>query len=211
MGLALRRIKPHDLSCLEIIEKESHLRLFRRDYRCIITLMTVTEDALKAAEKDFAQLIANARSLVLATNGESPTPEASYVPHVRDEQGNFYVFVSEMARHTINLRTGNPASVMIIEDEASAKQIFARRRATFTVKPVELPRESSECAKQLAAFRACFGEMIDMLAGMKDFHMIRLTPTSGRVVLGFAAAYRVTGDNWNQLEQRVATGSKGHG
>jgi len=173
--------------------------------------MSVTEDTITAAEADYAKLIADTQTLILATAGESPTPESSYVPYVRDEAGNLYVFVSEMARHTINLRTGKPASVMLIEDESAAKQIFARRRATYTVSPEELPRDSDECATQIEAFRARFGEMIDMLAGMKDFHMIKLTPTSGRVVLGFAAAFRITGDNWDCLEQRVATGSKGHG
>ncbi|WP_269537322.1 HugZ family protein [Cerasicoccus fimbriatus] len=173
--------------------------------------MPVTEDAIAAAEADYAQLLEETQTLILASGGESPTPEASYVPHVRDAQGNFYVFVSEMARHTINLRKGGNASVMLIEDEAKAKQIFARRRATFTVQPEELPRDSEDCQTQLDAFRAKFGQMIDMLAGMKDFHMIRLKPTSGRVVLGFAAAFRVTGDNWDQLEQRAASGSKGHG
>ncbi|WP_309397660.1 HugZ family protein [Cerasicoccus maritimus] len=173
--------------------------------------MPVTEDAISAAEADYAELLANTQSLILATGGASPTPESSYVPHVRDAQGNFYVFVSEMARHTINLRGGNTASVMLIEDESAAKQIFARRRATYTVKPEELPRDSEECKVQIDAFREKFGGMIDMLAGMNDFHMIRLVPTSGRVVLGFAAAFRVTGENWDKLEQRVATGSKGHG
>lgn len=173
--------------------------------------MPVTEDTFAAAEADYQKLLADAKSLILATGGESPTPEASYVPHVRGEDGSFYIFVSEMARHTINLRGGNTASVMIIEDESAAKQIFARRRATFTVKPEELPRDSEACQQALDAFRAKFGDMINMLAGMKDFHMIRLTPTSGRVVLGFAAAYRVTGDSWDRLEQRVASGSKGHG
>ncbi|WP_309386219.1 HugZ family protein [Cerasicoccus frondis] len=173
--------------------------------------MPVTEDAISAAEADYAKLLDETKTLILASGGESPTPEASYVPHVRDAKGNFYVFVSEMARHTINLRTGNNASVMLIEDEAAAKQIFARRRATYTVQPEELPRDGEECKAQIDAFRERFGPMIDMLAGMSDFHMIRLKPTSGRVVLGFAAAFRVTGENWDRLEQRVATGSKGHG
>lgn len=173
--------------------------------------MPATEDKLAAAEADYQKLLADARSLMLATSGKSPTPEASYVPFIRGGNGDLYVFVSEMARHTINLRGGNAASAMIIEDESEAKQIFARRRATFTVKPEELSRETEDCKQALEAFRERFGEMIDMLAGMKDFHMIRLKPTSGRVVLGFAAAYRVAGDNWDRLEQRTATGAKGHG
>ncbi|GHC13151.1 HugZ family protein [Cerasicoccus arenae] len=172
--------------------------------------MPEIDNTIAATEADFAKLIANTRSLMLATAGKSPTPESSYVPYIRDEQGAFYIFVSEMARHTINLRGGNPASIMIIEDEADAVQIFARRRATFTCQPEEIARDSEECTMRLDAFRARFGGMIDTLAGMSDFHLIKLTPTSGRVVLGFAAAFRVTGDNWDQLEQRVATGAKGH-
>jgi len=170
---------------------------------------TTTEN-FTDAEADYARLLDECRSLMLATVGESPTPEASYVPFVRDEQGNFYVFVSEMARHTANLRSGSPASAMLIEDEASAAQIFARRRATFTCQPEVLDRDSETCEATLKAFRERHGATVDTLAGMGDFHMVRLRPTSGRVVLGFASAYRATGEHWNQLTRRTAGGAPGH-
>ncbi|MGE9297163.1 MAG: HugZ family protein [Puniceicoccales bacterium] len=167
-------------------------------------------DEFAAAEADYQKLLQECRSLILATAGESPTPEASYVPFVRDESGAFYVFVSEMARHTANLRTGKPASVMLIEDEATAKVIFARRRATFTCTPELVARDSEECNQLLAAMKERHGSTVSTLAGMQDFHMIRLKPTSGRVVLGFAAAYRAGGDTWNNLERRTAAGAQGH-
>ncbi|MEO0794625.1 MAG: pyridoxamine 5'-phosphate oxidase family protein [Verrucomicrobiota bacterium] len=172
--------------------------------------MTTDNDTFKIAEMDYAKLLEETHSLMLATQGESPTPEASYSPFLRDESGNFYVFVSEMARHTQNLRTGHAASIMVIEDEKTTQQLFARRRATFTCKPEEISRDSEECQLLLGQMRERHGEMIDTLANMGDFHMIKLVPSSGRVVLGFAAAYRVVGDNWDQLTNRVAAGSTGH-
>jgi len=170
---------------------------------------TVT-DEFAAAEADYHKLLEECRSLMMATAGETPTPEASYAPFVRDENGAFYVFVSEMARHTINLRSGGTASIMLIEDESTAEQIYARRRATFTCTPEVVARDSDECETILEKFKERHGATVNALAGMGDFHMIRLVPSSGRVVLGFAAAYRATGDKWDKLTRRTASGAQGH-
>ena len=44
-----------------------------------------------------------------------------------------------------------------------------------------------------------FGKLFEMLAGLKDFHMFALTPETIRLVVGFGAAYEVSGPGWSQL------------
>lgn len=161
------------------------------------------ETQLEEATRNYQELMAEARTLLLATQGHRGAPEASTAPFIRDEQGNFYIFVSELARHTKNLLGGRRCGVMIAEEESACGQLFARRRASFTCEPEEISTDSTERSERLQVFRAHFGHIVDILASMADFHLIRLTPISGRAVLGFAAAYQITGPHWDQLTLRA--------
>jgi len=42
----------------------------------------------------------NFRSLLLSTVDEAGLPEISYAPYVQDESGAFWLYLSDLARHT---------------------------------------------------------------------------------------------------------------
>lgn len=146
-----------------------------------------------AAQEQLHQMVKSIQTAILATANGEGQPDASYNPFVADENGDLYLYVSALARHTSNLRRGEPISLMLIEDESQAASLYARRRMTWqcTVEAVE--RDSEAFTARMGDFKARFGDIIDTLAGMTDFQLFRLHPVEGRLVLGFGAAFRVVG------------------
>lgn len=55
-------------------------------------------------------------SVLMATATEDGEPVASYAPYL-EHGGDFYVYVSDLAAHTQNLKRNPRASLMFIEDE----------------------------------------------------------------------------------------------
>lgn len=155
---------------------------------------------LEEARTAYTGFVDGFRSLFISSIDDEQLPSASYAPFVRDPHGNFYVFVSLLAEHTRNLLDRPRAAIMLIENEEAARQIFARRRATFRCRVEEVPRDTEEAAARLEQFRARFGDIMDVLGGLGDFRLLRLVPTEGRFVIGFGQAYRLTGESLDTLE-----------
>jgi len=135
------------------------------------------------------KLINEQRTLHLATRAPSGNPEASYAPFIVDESGNFYIFVSKLSRHTRNLLEHPVLSVLLIEPEADAQQVFARKRLSYRCNAEVIRREDSEWELRLDAFESRFGAIIDMLRSLDDFVLFRLVPLDGSFVKGFGQAY----------------------
>ena len=150
----------------------------------------------QAAYQDFTGLF---ESIILSTANEEGEPNASYAPFVEDEIKNFYIFVSGLSTHTLNLSTTGKGSVMFIEDESQSKQIFARRRLTFDCSAELITREAEEWNKLADLFEKRFGELINIFRGLPDFRIFKLTPRDGKFVVGFGAAYKINGDDLNKL------------
>lgn len=157
--------------------------------------------ALEQAHAALAELLERSRSLMLATLDAEGRPEASYAPFLRDDDGMLYIFVSALARHTANLKAHPEASVLIIEDESSARQIFARRRLSWRVTASPVPREAPEWGPILERLAARCGEIVHTLRSLPDFVLYRLQPQEGSFVMGFGRAYRLTGPGLEGLEQ----------
>ena len=136
-------------------------------------------------------LIDSQRSLHLATRAPDGEPEASYAPFVCDEAGNFYIFVSQLSRHTRNLLAHASLSILLIEPEADASQLFARKRLSYHCVAEVVAREDAEWEARLAAFEARFGAVIDILRSLEDFVLFRLVPQHGSFVKGFGQAYTI--------------------
>lgn len=134
-------------------------------------------------------LVNSQRSLHLATLSPDGEPEASYAPFVCDEAGNFYIFVSQLSRHTRNLLAHTRLSILLIEPEADAQQVFARKRLSYHCFAEVVPRESVEWEAYLEAFELRFGAVMNMLRSLDDFILFRLIPQEGSFVKGFGQAY----------------------
>lgn len=131
------------------------------------------------------------KTLQLATVCKEGKPNVSYAPFIALQE-SYYVLISEIARHTRNLMENPQASLMLIEDEAGAKTIFARTRLTFDVDAQLIERESETWNRAIALMKATLGEIIDDLSALEDFKLIQLTPKNGLFVKGFGKAYQVS-------------------
>ena len=68
--------------------------------------------------------------LILGTVNNKGVPHTSYAPYI-SANGNFYIYVSSLAEHTESLRSIKKASVLFIENEQQAKNLFARTRLSL--------------------------------------------------------------------------------
>ncbi|MCD2449888.1 pyridoxamine 5'-phosphate oxidase family protein [Methylicorpusculum oleiharenae] len=144
------------------------------------------------------QLPERFNSLLMATVSPTGFPEASYAAYVKYE-GSFYVYVSELAAHTRNMAHSGLAGVLFIEDEDKAVNLFARQRVTYQCTALEVARDSQAFEEIMSLFEAKFGEFINFLKQLQDFHLFRLTPQKGNFVQGFARAFTIEGDAMDQL------------
>lgn len=145
-------------------------------------------------ETDLEALRSGCRSLILATLDADGAPQASPAPFVRDAAGRYYVFVSGLSPHTAHLAAGRAVGILLVEDETDALQPFARRRLSHTCATEEIGRGTTDWDARLAEFGERFGSVVDVLRGLPDFRLFRLTPEAGRFVRGFGQAYRVEGE-----------------
>lgn len=142
-------------------------------------------DAVAAA----TQLLEQTQSLILASITADQQPLASYTPFVRDVDGSLVIAVSGLAAHGESLSSNPLVSVLLIEDEASARQVYARKRIVWQCEVQPLTDGARAAAFELLATR--FGSMARLLEGLADFTAYRLRPRSGTFVMGFGAAYRM--------------------
>lgn len=140
-------------------------------------------------------------SVVISTVSALAIPNASYAPIVMDDSKNIYIYVSGLSTHTKNLYANPHVSVLFIEDESKSNLIFARRRLSFDCTATLIERETDKWNQIVEQFQGQFGQIIEVLRGLPDFRIFQLTPSEGRFVVGFGAAYHIKGDNLHQLVQ----------
>ncbi|MBN3947425.1 MAG: HugZ family protein [Nostoc sp. NMS7] len=140
-------------------------------------------------------------SVIISTVSAQAIPNASYAPFIMDDSKNIYIYVSGLSTHTKNLYANPHINVLFIEDEAKSNLIFARRRLSFDCTATLIERETDDWNQIVEQFQRRFGEIIDVLRGLSDFRIFQLTPSEGRFVVGFGAAYHITGNNLHQLVQ----------
>ncbi|NMG22398.1 HugZ family protein [Brasilonema bromeliae] len=148
------------------------------------------------------------QSLIISTVSADNTPNASYAPFVIDKSKKIYIYVSGLSTHTQNLHAVPKASVLFIDDESQTKQIFARRRLTFDCTATLVERDTELWNQIVDSFEARFGEMVQILRDLPDFRIFQLTPSKGRFVIGFGAAYEVDPNDLSTLTH-VTGESKG--
>ena len=139
------------------------------------------------------EFIQSRKSLHLATLGADGAPFASYAPFAIGEDC-LYVLLSEIATHGTNLQRDARASVLVVEDEGIADELFARIRVNYSVRAEMLEYNSDEWRVALQCLTARLGSRSANLSKLEDFKMFRLVPKGGRYVKGFGRAYSLAGD-----------------
>ena len=146
-------------------------------------------DRLLDVQSAYQALITSQQTLILSTVNQNLQPEISYAPYVQDKQGVFHIFVSELASHTANLLQSAHASIMVVRDESQSRNLFARERVTYQCRANDIALSEPASETPLAQLQEQFGETIKLLRTLADFHLIALTPETGRYVAGFGKAY----------------------
>lgn len=164
----------------------------------------LVEEALKHRD----DLRANCQTVILGTVGEDGFPDASHSPTVIHDDFTAAIYVSELSRHTQNLRASGKASVLLIEDESKAGQIYARRRLTVEATVEEVDRESSAFDAWMGELEGRHGKVVGHLRAMEDFHVMLLRPQEATLVYGFGRAFRLSGPGLGQVNHVNAKGHK---
>ncbi len=141
--------------------------------------------------KEFRQ---ERRTLQLATVDGEGRPNVSYAPFVQNQEG-YFVLISQIARHARNLLENPNVSLMMIEDEDTSKQLFARKRLTFDAVATVVERDTELWCQVVAQMQERFGEIIDGLSKLEDFVLFNLKAEQGLFVKGFGQAFQVSGDD----------------
>ena len=152
------------------------------------------EATLAKAQAAYRELLTGQQSATLATVNSDGTPLASYTPFAVDSAMSFYIFISRLAEHTANLENNPQASLMLITDEAAAKQIFARPRLTFSCRAVKIERDSDAWEAAASLYDARFSSFFKLIRGFSDFNMFKLVPSEGVLVAGFGQAFTISGE-----------------
>lgn len=143
-------------------------------------------------QQEVLSFIATRKSLQISSITPEGKPYASYAPYTL-KQDHIYVLLSDIAQHAVNLKTHPIASLLIIEDEDSAKELFARKRVSYTAAAAHIPVGSLAWKTGIESLKARHGERIEKLSELADFHLFKLSPMDGRYVKGFGRAYTLAG------------------
>lgn len=157
--------------------------------------VTVIEGEELAAVAESGQRLVNShKTLTLSTLSPEGKPEISYTPYLCGKDGIFYIFISELAHHTPNLQANPVCSIFFATPESETKNLFARERAFFNCQAEELPRDTDNCDHWLDLIQEKFGNTVEVLRNLPDFHLFALKPLSGQYTVGFGKAFKINAD-----------------
>ena len=162
---------------------------------------------LDIVHREYQNLLGKQQSLQMATLDAEDLPEASYAPFVWFDDA-CYLYLSLLAKHTQNLCVNPSIGLLLIEDQADARNQFARRRIIWQGKVEKIERHAEMFKAVMQAFRDRFGDFIDVIEPLQDFLLFKVAPTSGRYIRGFAQAYQLSGDGLNQFTHINPGGSQ---
>lgn len=157
--------------------------------------------------EEFQAFLDDKKSLMLSTVSNESEPFASYSPFVQDKNENYYVCVSSAVQHSINLTQSKKAHILIIEDEAKADNIYARKRLYFDANVEKFEENDLRAESIFELFDNKFGESLSFLRKMSDFRIYKLTANIKSLILGFGAAYQMD-KNGLILQKKIAHKNK---
>lgn len=145
------------------------------------------------------------KSVQLATCSKQGIPEASYACYLFKD-GKYYVYLSRLAAHFNHLFENPHCSLLFIENEEQAKQIFARQRLTIQCDAKVIERGSSHFNNIMEEFSLRFGSFMRAVKDLLDFELFELSPAYGSYVAGFAQAYKLSGEELSHIAHRNQEG-----
>jgi putative heme iron utilization protein len=141
-------------------------------------------------------ILTHTRDASLGTlEGESPFVSASpflFESEPGEKLGSLYLFLSDLARHTKNLKRHGVVSLLVVE-EGPETSVLERARVTILGNIERVTdAETEERLREQYRSRVSLAEM---LLSLPDFHFYRLLPREVHWIGGFGLAqtFKVTG------------------
>ena len=167
----------------------------------------MNDKAIENIHSEYTQFCEQFKTVIISSVNDDGSPHTSYAPFVRDSEGNFYIFISGLAKHTENIVSDKRISLLLIQNEEETSQPFARKRLTFKCTSKVIKREEPLWGNVLSTFTQRFGRFMETLISLPDFTLIKIQLISGIYVKGFGEAYSVKGIALDQIERlRSSTG-----
>lgn len=146
------------------------------------------------SEKVLAQIVRDTRIATLCTLRDE-APQGSMVAYiVTDDFSTFYIHVSRLAQHTVDMQKDKRVGLLICEtdDGRPDPQTLVRISIRGVAEAIENGQPGYARLKQ--AYLARFPES-EQVFKLSDFNFWRITPRGGRYVAGFAKAYNITAES----------------
>lgn len=154
------------------------------------------------------KFIETIQTVVIGSIDHNSQPFSSYAPYIYD-QNKFYVYISDIATHSKNIKLNPDTSLFFIQDESQTKNLFARRRISLQCSAGLIARDDARFEELLNLFEGKFdATMVQMLKKMLDFNLFEFKVNSGEATFGFGEAYSIGGEDMNELRPRA--GDSGH-
>jgi len=153
------------------------------------------------SEKLLIYLISNARIAVLGTMRDD-APRVSLVTFVAAvDLSAFYVHVSRLAQHTVDMQKNKQVSLLIaeIDDGRADPQTLARVSIRASAEFMENGEPGYAPVKNLFIERFPESESLFKLA---DFGLWRIKPKGARYVAGLAKAYNLSPETLQKVAQK---------
>jgi putative heme iron utilization protein len=145
------------------------------------------------AERD--SLLTAAKTVLMAAPGDDGAPPEMGVTPLVWHEGAMFIYPSRLSAHVRAVLAAGSAACLVIEDEASAQNIWARKRIKFDSEIIDIDRNSNIFNEVCDVFATRHGPTMGLIREFTDFHLFQLRPSGGVMVLGFAQAYRLAGSN----------------
>ncbi|GIV85883.1 MAG: pyridoxamine 5'-phosphate oxidase [Candidatus Roseilinea sp.] len=138
-------------------------------------------------------------TLAVCDHDEPFTAMTSYVP----EPGvtGLLIHLSDLAPHKRMLLANPKCSLLIAEADDGRAEVMSLARVTLQGNAVKIEKASEDYAQSKARFLARLPSS-EIMFGLPDFDLFRITPTSGRFIGGFGRAFAFTADQLVQIADR---------
>ncbi|QCD52189.1 HugZ family heme oxygenase [Campylobacter sp. RM16192] len=151
-------------------------------------------NGLEKIEAGMVDFVDSLKTVVISSVHQDMQCVGSYAPFVKIDDA-IYICLSSVAEHYHSIKANpNKISLLFIEDESTAKTIFARHRLSIKgeAKFIEDEALRNEIFDKLAE-KNPKESAIKQLRNMSDFYIIKVELKDGRYVKGFGAAYNSKG------------------
>lgn len=134
-------------------------------------------------------------SVIISSISNDNSPIISYAPILKDDENNFYIYISNIAKHYHSIKSNPNISLLFIEDEDKSHSVLLRKRVDIKAK-AEFMKRDDKFEKIYDKFEKKYPNDygVKNIRNMLDFDLVKLELGVARYVKGFGAAYDIYPD-----------------